>query len=170
MSRKAISAIERFNRKYQVLEDGCWKWLGAIGRDGYGNFTVNGKTISPHKFAYEQFVGAIESGFQVTHLCKNRCCVNPNHLDLIESLGAFNASKTHCPNGHEYDSQNTYKTPSGKRMCKTCRSDGRLSSYYREWRTFQQKWGDRLTEDEQFRLFEALQRKRYFALDLVDGS
>jgi hypothetical protein len=126
MSRKAIPALERFNRKYQVLDDGCWQWLGAIGRDGYGNFTVNGKTISPQRFAYEQSVGVIESDLQVIPSCGNRSCVNPDHLDLIESLGAFNANKTHCPDGHPYDSENTYITPTGKRMCKACRKEAYL--------------------------------------------
>lgn len=163
MSRKAIPALERFNRKYQVLDDGCWQWLGAIGRDGYGNFTVNGKTISPQRFAYEQFVGAIESDLQVIPSCGNRSCVNPDHLDLVESLGAFNANKTHCPDGHPYDSENTYITPTGKRMCRACRSEGPSLMFQREWRKFQKEWGDGLTEDEQFRLFDALLRKKHLA-------
>ena len=163
MSRQAIPAIERFNNKYQVVPNGCWQWLGVIGRDNYGHLTVNGKEVAAHRFAYEQFVGMIPPGLQVAHLCKNRSCVNPDHLDLIESLGAFNANKTHCPDGHPYDSENTYITPSGKRMCRACRSEGPSLMYQREWRMFQQKWGDGLTEDEQFRLFEALLKKRRLA-------
>lgn len=162
MSHKAIPAIERFNKKYQILCNGCWQWIGVPGRDGYGRLTVNGKEVAAHRFAYEQFVGTIEPSLQVTHLCENRSCVNPDHLGVAEGIGVANTRKTHCPGGHPYDSENTYKTPGGKRMCRACRSEGSLLMYWREFRKFQQECGT-ISESEQMKLWEALQGKRRLA-------
>lgn len=121
--------MSRFNQKYNILENGCWEWTGKIEKSGYGRFWKNGKSVFAHRFAYEIFNGVIPEKLTVDHLCKNRKCVNPNHLDLAtrhenarrgNNKIANNKSITHCPQGHEYDIINTYVKLNGERACKVC--------------------------------------------------
>ena len=62
---------------------GCWLWLGATTDNGYGSFWADGRSHRAHRFAYAQFVGPIPSGLTLDHLCRNRICVNPKHLEPV---------------------------------------------------------------------------------------
>ena len=127
------TAHERFEKKIEKTET-CWNWVGGISGTGYGNFWLLGKSISAHKFAYLMFKGNIKKGLQIDHLCKNRKCVNPEHLEVVtcrenlmrgNGFNRVNAEKTHCPAGHAYDEQNTYYNvvKSGfLRVCRKCRA------------------------------------------------
>lgn len=124
--------MERFWNKVSKT-DSCWNWTATITKSGYGHFRLNGKLVSAHRLAYELEFGKIPEGMVIDHLCRNRACVNPNHLEpvtsKINSLRGINHNsvKTHCPAGHEYDQQNTRITPKGKRVCRSCHkmSEGR---------------------------------------------
>lgn len=107
--------------------DGCWLWRGSIGKNGYGYFCRGPKRLA-HRYAYELLVGIIPYGLTLDHLCRNTGCVNPGHLEAVtirentlrgEGPSAVNAKKTHCPRGHEYNSENTYLYR-GHRHCKRC--------------------------------------------------
>lgn len=63
--------------------DGCWNWKGTLFRNGYGAFGVSGKTCGAHRVAYELAIGPIPAGLQLDHLCRNRGCVNPGHLEPV---------------------------------------------------------------------------------------
>ncbi len=130
------SAFERFLEKYIVSELGCWEWIGRLTDVGYGQLTIGQQWIGAHRFAYEYFKGAIPAGLTIDHLCRNRKCVNPAHLELVTmkvntlrgiGLAALNNAKTHCPHGHSYDDSNTYYRPSNDgRGCRICRKQATI--------------------------------------------
>ena len=81
-------ALDRFMDKVRV-DPGCWVWEGATSPTGYGAFGVGSerdgtaRVIRAHRFAYEQLVGPIPDGLEIDHLCNNRACVNPVHLEPV---------------------------------------------------------------------------------------
>ena len=68
---------------FETDERGCWCWVGSITPVGYGQVTIQGKTVLAHRAYYEHFVGPIPAGHVVDHLCTSRHCVNPRHLEVI---------------------------------------------------------------------------------------
>lgn len=128
----------RFPRKYTVVAaTGCWEWTGHRQADGYGTFRA-GRMRRAHAYSYELYVGPIPPGMEIDHLCKNRGCVNPSHLEPVthtenvRRAGGYRARWTACPNGHEFSEENT-GTYAGKRYCRTCRRD-RTRAYMRQWK------------------------------------
>jgi hypothetical protein len=113
--------------------DGCWQWIGAKWARGYGIFTLPGtqQRIAAHRWGYEHLVGPIPDGLELDHLCRNRQCVNPEHLEpvthlenvrrgLVRQNGQHERDKTHCPQKHPYDERNTKVTDRGHRKCRAC--------------------------------------------------
>jgi hypothetical protein len=128
--------MDRFIEKTEITESGCIVWTGGTNGVGYGSFYV-GKVYPgehgrgyAHRWSYETFVGPIPDGLHLDHLCRNRSCVNPDHLEpvtirenLLRGVGpsAKHAKKTHCPQGHPYAGDNLYVHPTkGMRFCRTC--------------------------------------------------
>lgn len=114
-------------------EDECWKYLGSKLPNGYGQFWFEEirQPITAHRVAYELMIGKIPEGYQIDHLCRNRLCVNPKHLEAVtcqtnllrgNTDAAKNASQTHCPQGHSYSGKNLYISPRGERICRICRN------------------------------------------------
>lgn len=122
---------ERFWAKVNKTET-CWLWTASTTPKGYGKFSLGRdaqgaqRLINAHRFAYEQVVGPIAEGLELDHLCREKLCVNPDHLEPVthaENMRRMFATITHCPQGHEYDEANLYTRPKGKsggRMCRTC--------------------------------------------------
>ncbi len=104
----------------------CWIWIGSKATKGYGRW--NGRKA--HRVAYEALVGVIPAGLTIDHLCRNRKCVNPSHMEVVtnavnvlrgESFSAVNQRKTHCPKGHPYDETNTgHRSDRPGRICREC--------------------------------------------------
>lgn len=115
-----------------VTVDSCWTWTGCTKAKGYGYLKVHGVKVRAHRFAYELLVGPIPAGLVIDHLCRNRACVNPAHLEPVTSrentlrgqtLAAENFQKSACPQGHALAGENLRVDAAGKRQCKTCRRD-----------------------------------------------
>jgi hypothetical protein len=74
----------RFDKQYiPVTESGCWLWIGALDKEGYGVFGINGKQKRAHRVSYEAHIGKIPDGLCLDHKCRVRCCVNPSHLEAV---------------------------------------------------------------------------------------
>lgn len=107
----------------------CWILSGAQ-RNGYAVIRYGGRVVQAHRLAYEVYVGPIPEGLQLDHLCRQRACANPAHLEPVtprentlrgESISAGYAKRTHCKHGHELTSENVYTYPTGNaRACRTC--------------------------------------------------
>lgn len=129
----------RFLEKIEVLEGGCWKYLGAIKDNGYGVFSDgNRKQVYAHRFSFEAANGTIPFGLVIDHLCRNRWCVNPAHLEAVTQLVNLERGENKnfvrrankiCKRGHFQDKNNTLLRPDGRRYCKLCRQIRRRKSY-----------------------------------------
>lgn len=102
--------IDRFMEKIKKLENGCWEWTASKYQSGYGSFKMDGRVIPSHRFSYQYFRGSIPPNLVIDHLCRNRACVNPDHLEVVDNktnilrgvgMGARWARRTHCSRGHK---------------------------------------------------------------------
>ena len=122
------TAAERFETKIAATPDGCWAWRGAMMKNGYGRFfspvgNDTHRVVLAHRWSYEYHVAPIPDGLQIDHLCRNRWCVNPYHLEPVTN--AVNSrraqSLTHCKSGlHEFTEANTIREATGRRSCREC--------------------------------------------------
>ena len=82
--RRTRDIRERFMEKMSPEPNsGCWLWLGFIAKNGYGRFGIRRTAHWAHRVAYRLFVGDIPDGLDLDHLCRTRCCVNPEHLQAV---------------------------------------------------------------------------------------
>jgi hypothetical protein len=113
-------------------------WTAGKNGNGYGVSYVDGVAMVAHRRAYQMLVGVVPMGLEIDHLCRNKACVNPDHLEPVTHrenvmranrhrrwTGSFNAGKTHCPAGHAYDLENTRWAP--KRRYRRCRACDRIA-------------------------------------------
>lgn len=138
-----VRKIEVAHVEGLTVEGPCWLWRGAHNKPhGYGRVCVQYRTLYLHRVVYELLVGPIPEGLQLDHLCRQPACCAPYHLEPVTPLvntrrgTDHNASKTHCPNRHEFTPENTYMTPGAKprRVCRTCRAE-----YMPKWRAAQKQ-------------------------------
>lgn len=140
--RRYVPAIARWEARFTIEENGCWRWTGTIGSTGYGQISDKGVKHNAHRFGYAHFVG--DPGTKhLDHLCKNRWCVNPAHLEpvtLMENLlrgdrshlGRHLRERTHCPKGHEYTPENVWVNPkTNGRRCRKCAREKQIINYHR---------------------------------------
>lgn len=123
---------ERFIDKIAIT-DNCWIYRGHITSQGYGRIHIGKTSYLVHRLMFIEKYGEIPRGLVLDHLCRNRACINPDHLEMVTNLenikrgidGEWNRIKTHCPQGHEYNKKNThYKIRTNRRgfnrVCRLC--------------------------------------------------
>lgn len=166
-------------RRIVYSESGCWEWCGCLSTSGYGQFN---KT-AVHRYTYAFFRGPLPKGKQMDHLCRNRRCCNPWHVEPVTPLlnnlrgvtarleeqgklppGSFleEAKKrlTHCKNGHRFTKQNLRVTPGGKRICRKCHSLNNTQACKRENLSPEKYEQVRAAKRAQLRAWRAKERER----------
>jgi HNH endonuclease len=121
--------IGRFEAKFiPEPNSGCWLWTGCLYQTGYGRFVVDGRWILAHRFSYQTYKGPLLEGLELDHLCRMRCCVNPDHLEQVTHAiniqrGGSRAKPT-CNSGHPWTEENTVRQArTGYRQCRQCNND-----------------------------------------------
>lgn len=144
--------IDRF-WKFVRKDEQCWEWTGSKWSSGYGSFFVANRKAAVHRVSYQINVGTIPEGLVIDHLCRNKSCVNPDHLEPVtsgenqrrgyeagreprglgltakgERIGGAltHLAKTHCPQGHPYSGDNLYLWRN-QRHCKTCMRERQIA-------------------------------------------
>ena len=131
MPPERVPMEERFWQRVDVTLE-CWWWRGQVNDSGYGRINEGGRKgrdLRAHRVAYELLVGPIPVGLDLDHLCRNRACVNPDHLEPVtrrenlmrgQTIPADRARRTECLRGHAFNEANTYRTAGGQRQCRAC--------------------------------------------------
>ena len=112
----------------------CYEWQRALDDRGYGVIVVGGRKYKVHRFARAAFVGPFDVALDLDHLCRNRRCWRPDHLEPVtgkvntlrgESFAAVNARMVECTRGHALDAANVRMELGGRRRCLTCEREKR---------------------------------------------
>jgi len=132
---KTNSEIKKYiQERILVSNTGCWEWTKSLTHNGYAQTKINKEYWRVHRLSYEIYRDKIPVGLCIDHMCENRKCVNPNHLEPVtigenilrsnKTLAGINSRKTVCKNGHLFSGKNlkVYTKLDGRKMriCKTC--------------------------------------------------
>lgn len=122
---------ERLKGRIFKDKNGCWNYTASKNPNGYGHLSAWGKVMLAHRVSYIVFRGEIPKGLFLDHLCRNRACINPSHLEIVTNrenilrgigIPAKNYRKIQCIHGHKFDKNNTGYKPDGRRICLACKS------------------------------------------------
>lgn len=122
---------QKFLSKTRAVPSGCVEWAGGVDARGYGHFYLDGRTLFAHRVALILAGRGPIDGYVIDHLCRNRRCVRPDHLEAVSDRvnilrgsgpSAAHSVKTHCSQGHPFDEQNTYMRVRNGRLVRGCRA------------------------------------------------
>lgn len=123
------NTVERMIREHVEKTPTCWLWRGPVTPNGYAKATILTDSLGANRVFYEYFKGAVPAGHFVRRSCRERRCVNPEHLIALPAADAImlgnsppslNAKKHECIRGHALAGENLYVTPDGRRQCRAC--------------------------------------------------
>lgn len=140
---KELSVEEIFFLQVNKLpNDGCWEWTGYLNKTGYGRLSQWKDGKRAHRFSYQYHFGNLDPNLTIDHICRNRKCVNPKHLEQVtmkvntlrgNTFAAKNAGKTHCKHGHPFSPDNTIiRKGIYGRDCKICQKIRLKKAYLRK--------------------------------------
>jgi hypothetical protein len=116
---------ERVREEDRGFSSPCWIWQLSLDAYGYAQGSPRGRVCKIHRFTYEELVGPIPAGLVSDHLCRNRNCVNPGHIEPVTNLenvrrGRAAQKWTHCKRGHELSGANLKLDHRGRQSCRLC--------------------------------------------------
>lgn len=131
---RGLPRAERLRARTVTNEQGCWLWQGPKKATGYGLFGIyeegRSRVVSAHRWSYEHFVGPIPAGMELDHVCRNRECVNPDHLEPVSHAENVRRSREardlldRCGRGHDLTEPGSYYQRQGWRNCRRCSLEG----------------------------------------------
>lgn len=128
------------------LDNGCWQYKGYL-HNGYARIWDGSRTVRAHRFSYEMVNGKIPDRLVIDHLCRNKACVNPAHLEVVtikentlrgDGPTSLNSRKSHCQKGHEFTPDNT-AFECGSRICKVCKSIKAKAYMAKNWPKYSER-------------------------------
>ncbi len=123
------NTFENLMMRVEISDSGCWLWLGATNKKGYGQGALGGERGGVHRLVYRHLKGPIPKGLVLDHLCRQKSCCNPDHLEPVthrenilrgNGLAAQQVKRTYCPHGHPYKGYNLIIYKDGRRACRAC--------------------------------------------------
>lgn len=135
----SVWSLETWDRFWSNVDASgdCWEWTGGRYDNGYGCFSnlrpdTKRRTYLSHRESWRMLVGPLTPGLTIDHLCRNRLCVNPMHLEevtrganVLRGFGktAVAAKRTHCKWGHDFKESEDWPDSRGRRRCYLCYQD-----------------------------------------------
>jgi hypothetical protein len=140
-----LLVLDRFLAKFEEVESGCHQWTACTSAAGYGRFNDGKRIVFAHRYAWEAAHGKIEDDLVIDHLCRNRACVNVEHLRAVTrrentmapgslAFQKMYAERTHCGNGHELSDDNLVQSDlkrDNRRRCAICTKESWKKGYHR---------------------------------------
>lgn len=127
------SLLDRIADRFLITND-CWQWIANTNGGGYGQVSFRDRNRMAHRVIYELLVGPVADDMTPDHLCRNRGCVRPDHLEIVPLRVNIKRAREDnprltCTNGHPLSGEN-YIRDGAKHKCRTCKNNRQRSTYH----------------------------------------